>query len=105
MTIARLAVAAALSLGAAAFANSPARAQQPVCGDRASLVSQLESKYGEARRAVGLQGDSSLLEIFASEDTGTWTILFTRPDGVTCAVAAGQEWREEKTEVRAGSPI
>ncbi|MGF1660755.1 MAG: hypothetical protein ACFCUS_15140 [Rubrimonas sp.] len=105
MPTARLAIAAALSLGAAAAASPPASAQQPICGDRASLVTQLQKKYGEARRAMGLQGESTLIEVFASSDTGTWTILFTRPDGVTCAVAAGQAWREEDGEAATESPI
>jgi hypothetical protein len=30
-----------------------------------------------------------LVELFASPETGSWTILVTRPDGVTCLLAAG----------------
>ncbi|MFN3614512.1 MAG: hypothetical protein ACK4WC_08130, partial [Rubrimonas sp.] len=61
-------------------------------------------KYGETRRAAGLQNRGSVTEIFASEKTGTWTIIVTRPDGVACAVAAGEAWQQEAAEL-AGSPV
>jgi hypothetical protein len=59
------------------------------------MVSQLERKYGETRRGAGLQNRGAVTEIFASEKTGTWTIIVTRPDGTSCAVAAGEAWLEE----------
>ena len=31
-----------------------------------------------------------MVEVFASRDTGTWTITVTRPSGLTCLVASGQ---------------
>jgi hypothetical protein len=95
---------AASLVAASIVVVAPAHAQQPLCGERASLVTQLERKYGEARRAVGLQGGSVMLEVFASNDTGTWTILLTRPDGVTCAMAAGEAWREENGAARRDPP-
>jgi hypothetical protein len=30
--------------------------------------------------------------VFASEETGTWTIAVTRPGGPTCIVAAGEHF-------------
>jgi len=36
-------------------------------------------------------------------DTGAWTIIVTRPDGVSCAVAAGEAWLEE-TALSAAPP-
>jgi len=37
-------------------------------------------------------------------DTGAWTIIVTRPDGVSCAVAAGEAWLEE-TALSALPPV
>lgn len=31
------------------------------------------------------------IEVYASPD-GTWTIVTTRPDGMSCLMAAGQAW-------------
>ncbi len=89
--IASVFAAAALSVAAApAFAQSSA-----ACAPRDSIVTHLAKKYGETRRGVGLQNRGSVTEIFASAETGTWTILVTRPDGTACAVAAGEAWLEE----------
>lgn len=83
-----LAAALALSAGAA-------QAQQP-CGPRAEIVAQLEQKYGETRRGVGLQNRGAVTEVFASAETGTWTIMVTRPDGVSCLIGAGEAWLDER---------
>lgn len=31
-----------------------------------------------------------VVEVFASLETGTWTITITRPDGLTCLAASGE---------------
>ncbi len=32
------------------------------------------------------------MEIYASDETGSWTIIVTLPDGMACLVAAGQSY-------------
>ena len=59
------------------------------CAERSIVVNELAEKYRETRHAVGLAGDSMIMELFASTDTGTWTITITTPDGTTCLVASG----------------
>ena len=59
------------------------------CGDRTRIVDQLSSRFGEERISIGLGADHSLIEVFGSSRTGTWTILRTLPDGPTCMVANG----------------
>ena len=44
---------------------------------------------------MGLSTDGGLIEIYSSEK-GTWTILVTRPSGITCLVAAGDNWEAVK---------
>ena len=34
--------------------------------------------------------NNAVVEVFASSDTGTWTITVTNASGVTCLVASGQ---------------
>ncbi len=48
-----------------------------VCGERAAIVAQLERKYGETRRSIGLQQGHAVVEVYASDKTGSWTILVT----------------------------
>lgn len=86
--------AAAVMIAAAASAAAQSDAT-PLCAPRSDIVSQLEKKYGETRRGAGLQNRGAVTEVFASAKTGTWTIIVTRPDGTSCAVAAGEAWLEE----------
>ncbi len=87
------------------FFNSPAVAQGSNCGDRQAIVDQLTNKYGESRQNVGLNENNSMVEIFASAATGTWTILVTMPTGMSCMVAAGQSWQVVEAEIVApGNP-
>lgn len=64
---------------------------QAVCGDRTKIVDRLESTYQEKATAFGLIGDSSVIELYVS-DTGSWTLLITYPTGVSCLIAAGDNW-------------
>ena len=66
------------------------------CGNRATIVDNLSTKYGETRQSVGLGADNALVEIFASNATGSWTITVTKAGGPTCLVASGRAF--EKTD-------
>lgn len=81
----------ALSFGFAALilATQQGFAQGAQCAARAQVVQALAETYGETRRAIGLAGDQLVMETFASAESGSWTILVTRPDGVSCLVASG----------------
>lgn len=75
-----------------ALTSVPAQAQNGICGERDAIVNRLQDKYGETRQSMGLQRNNGVVEIFASEESGTWTILVTLPNGMTCLVAAGEAW-------------
>lgn len=60
------------------------------CAPHASMVAQLVEKYGETRQSIGLTSGNQLVELFASSETGSWSIIVTRPTGMTCILAAGQ---------------
>lgn len=79
-----------------AAAWSVAAQAQQACAPRADIVAELQAKYGETRRGAGLQNRGSVTEVFASAETGTWTIIVTRPDGVACMMAAGEAWLDER---------
>lgn len=61
----------------------------PQCGPRDAVTSLLSDRYGETRRALGLAGEAAVMELFASDATGTWTITLTLPDGQMCLMASG----------------
>lgn len=71
----------------------PASAQN--CAKRDLVVERLKAQFSEQLTAGGLQGTSpveTLLEVWASPETGTFTILMTNPNGLSCIVAAGTDF-------------
>ena len=64
------------------------------CGPREMVVDRLAEGYGETRQSMGLGSNNSVVEVFASSETGTWTITVTTPNGLTCLVASGQAFEE-----------
>lgn len=62
------------------------------CGPRDHVLNRLAEGYGETRQSVGLGANNAVIEVFASEETGTWTITVTTPNGLTCLVASGQAY-------------
>ncbi|EBA12253.1 hypothetical protein [Roseobacter sp. CCS2] len=80
-------------IGAALLAAHPVSAQTGHCADHATVVERLGERYGESRQSIGLGSDNAVVEVFASMDTGSWTITVTRPGGPTCLVAAGQAYQ------------
>lgn len=73
----------------AAVAPLGAEAQQN-CAPRDAVLQRLAERYGESRRSIGLAPQGRVVEVFASGDSGSWTITVTLPNGVTCLVASGQ---------------
>ena len=51
----------------------------PQCATRDVVVAELATKYSETRRGMGLGANNTIMELFASDATGTWTITVTRP--------------------------
>ena len=70
------------------------------CAARGAIVAKLKERFGETLRSVGVQRSDGVVEVYASETTGTWTILVTRPDGRSCLLAAGELWTEQPEAAR-----
>lgn len=78
-----------LAMATTAF-SAQAQTAPTQCGPRAQVVERLAGKYGETRQSIGLAANNSVLEVFASSETGSWTVTVTTPAGLTCLVASGQ---------------
>ena len=74
----------------AAALAAPAGAENQACAPREKVVERLADKYGETRVSMGLGSNNAVMEMFASDETGTWTITVTMTNGMTCLVASGQ---------------
>ncbi len=102
----RILTTSVLILGMAGAGPPDAQAQM-ACGTRDSVVEKLGEKYGEVRRGGGLAGPTAIYEIWASETTGTWTILKTTAEGLTCVMAVGDGWQDDEggDPIPTGSPV
>lgn len=76
-----------------ALLSSTAAAQQSQCNDRKQVIDLLAQKYKESPVAAGVTNNGGLVEVLTDGKGGTWTIIVTTPQGVSCLVAAGDGWR------------
>lgn len=89
--------AIAIALALMLSAGSMARAQAPAaCAAHAEIERQLERKFAERRIALALTEKGSLVEVYASPDGATWTVVVTLVDGRSCVLLAGQDWYDAR---------
>ena len=92
-------ISAGLAFGLVAAAP-PASAAN--CGQRTLVIEKLSSKYAEKLTVGGLQTSRSsqtVMEVWSSPETGTFTVLVTNPNGISCVVAAGTDFFEAAPEL------
>jgi len=80
-----------LSVGISLVAS--AAMAQPQCNERDNVLELLAKKYKEAPIAAGVTNTGALVEVLNDPKSGTWTIIVTTPQGMSCLVAAGEGWR------------
>ena len=93
--LASAALVLALSGGAAAQQTPNPHRQVPTssspCGARADVVKMLKENFGERAMAHGIAHSGTLAEVFISPG-GTWTIIATSPNGISCMIGSGESW-------------
>ena len=91
-----------LRLGAGILASLLASASawgQDVCPPRHEIEDYLATEYQERPVASGIANNGGVIEVFASDELGTWTIIITMPTGQSCMIAAGQDWENRPVVV------
>ncbi len=87
-------ISLSLTFGLAATAP-PALAQAP-CSLHDAITHKLTVEFGEQMVGRGLQSASRMYEVWRSPETGSWTIVAVGADGVTCIMASGFAWMDER---------
>ena len=82
------AVALCASFGLASVAEAQGNPRN--CAPRDRVIERLATGYGETRQSIGLGANNAVVEVFASTESGTWTIIVTTTSGLSCMVASGQ---------------
>ena len=95
----------ALSLGLAGLVLLPlplhAAAQ---CAPHDKVSAELAARFDEQPNSMGLAQDNTVMELYAS-GKGTWTLTATLPNGLTCLIAAGQNFETvTQTKAAKGDP-
>ncbi len=73
---------------------APPVASTQTCGPRDPLIRKLTKRYQEVSRGFGLSSATQVVEFWVSNRTGTFSVLLTYPNGVTCILATGSNWTE-----------
>ncbi len=92
----RLAFLVFWSLAMASIAMAPPAHAQIACGPRAEVIERITGRFAETLRSIGMIGSAAVVETYANSDTGTWTIVQTNPQGLSCMMSAGEGWRAVK---------
>ena len=61
------------------------------CAPRAEVVKSLDALFNETPAARAIVADGALMEVFVSSE-GTWTMLLTSPQQMSCLVGSGDNW-------------
>lgn len=82
----------------AGFVAFPAVAQAQMadvtCEDSARLERMLSTVMHAERRAFGLRGPETLLEVWIDPRTQDWTLVQTYTNGTSCIIAMGENWED-----------
>ncbi len=80
----------------------PASAQEPAepaesCGTISELSDSLEWTYAESPRAIGITGDGDVISLWIDENSGTFTVILSKPGAESCVKFAGHDWIWDKS--------
>lgn len=81
----------ALALGLLIYTAATAKAQ-PVCLPHEDLKEQLYASFSETPAAIAIANNGALVQLFAKRDRSSWTLVMTRPGGLSCVLVAGEDW-------------
>tara|TARA_R110000851_G_scaffold115675_4_gene241622 strand:- start:6201 stop:6452 length:252 start_codon:yes stop_codon:yes gene_type:complete len=68
--------------------------EAPRCGSREAVLSHVVDNFAEVRQSRMMTSGNNLLEIYANEETGTWSALVSDPQGQTCFVEHGDYYEQ-----------
>ena len=104
MFVSKIVFVTAFAVAMIATAVSEASAQL-ACGKRDEVLQHLSDKYQEAPVSLGLSSNGGILEVLTAPTGSSWTILITMPNGVSCMVAAGENWQTVSQAAQPAGPF
>ena len=65
----------------------------PQCGQHALVLDYFAQQYKEVPVAIGVTNSGALIELLTTKDGDTWTLHIVTPNGISCFLVAGENWR------------
>ena len=62
------------------------------CAARPVVIERLQSVYDETRQSIAMGGNGAVFETWANNDTGSWTLTVTMPNGMMCLATSGESF-------------
>ena len=88
-----------LIFGMALCVGASSALAETFCAKHDDLATILDSKFGEQQTGAGLAGKDAMVELFVSKK-GTFTLVSTNTQGVSCIVGAGDNWEKLEPKER-----
>lgn len=104
-------VAYPADVAATALAPITSSGQQEVdqafCGSTWDVTDSLAHDFAETAQETWVHGADLVLQLWASDTMGTWTLLHVGQDGFSCVVSSGMGWNDgvSAADVLALAPI
>ncbi|QUS36407.1 hypothetical protein [Falsirhodobacter algicola] len=64
----------------------------PYCAAPDMLAADLGEAYQEDIVLTAMNPDGTQFDVWASGAAGTWTVSYTRADGIACVIGSGTDW-------------
>lgn len=87
-------------LSMAGTAGAETQSMKAECYDRSNLLYALAADHGEKLEQTRRVGSNGLLEAFKSTKDGTWTIVYSNDDQISCVLAQGGGLETNDTDAK-----
>jgi len=65
------------------------------CYPRISFAIKLAETFGQIKQVSGFEISGNLMELYANQNSGTWTLVLVLPSGLTCEIGNGSGFKME----------
>ena len=63
--------------------------KEVMCSEHEFVTNDLEKHHKQFRKWWALSSQNELIELFVNDEKGTWTIILSKPEGLTCGLVGG----------------
>ena len=62
-----------------------------MCSTHEFVTNDIEKNHKQLRTWWAITNDKELIELFINNEKGTWTIILSKSDGITCGLVGGNK--------------